>query len=86
MSEEELIVRMQRPWSILQLMKGELPNYQQQEKMYLQEWRLDLALDIVSLLELLQFDRKSMENGIARIISEVHSEEKRRRSLGFLGG
>jgi len=51
MSIEEVVLRMQRPWGLLQLMKGEWPNYKLKRTQRAIENRLEAALRLVLFVE-----------------------------------
>ncbi len=51
MSPEEVVVRMQKPWGLLQAMKGEWPNYRLDKQRTEIEDRLLAALKVIQLAD-----------------------------------
>jgi AraC-like DNA-binding protein len=52
MSVEEVGERLQRPWGLKQLLKGEWPNYARERRISRAEARLQAALDLIHMLEI----------------------------------
>ena len=51
MPREEVIVRMQKPWGLLQVMKGEWPNYRLERQRTGIEERLLAALQVIQFAD-----------------------------------
>jgi len=51
MSHEEIVTRAQKPWGLLQAMKGEWPNYRLERQKNEIESRLMAALEIIKFVE-----------------------------------
>jgi AraC-like DNA-binding protein len=52
MSEEEVVERLQRPWGLRQLLKGEWPNYARERRISRAEARLQAALELIHMLDI----------------------------------
>ena len=83
MKKEEVIERMQKPWGIMQLIKGKWPDYRLVRIQGENEDRLDTALWFVLLLEQAN-DKKPAEirKIIQRLIIEIKKENDK---LGLQG-
>lgn len=76
MSREEVIIRMQKPWGLMQLMKGAWPNYRIHRQQSEIESRLEGALKLILLAEHLGNDREELENGINKLLSSKRKKTK----------
>jgi hypothetical protein len=80
---EEVVMRMQRPWGLMQLIKGQWPNAKLSRIRSENENRLDTALRFVLLFEQVN-DKKPAEVGniIQRFIIEITKEYDEQGSQG----
>ena len=81
--KEEVVERMQRPWGLMQLLKGEWPNNRLARIQSENEDRLDTALWLGLLFEQAN-NKKSREVGniIQRLIIEIKKENDEQPSQG----
>ena len=75
MKKEEVVIRMQRPWGLMQLIKGQWPDYRPARIRSENENRLDTALRLSLFFEEV-IDKKPAEIGniIQRFIIEIKKE------------
>lgn len=71
MSEEEVIMRLQRPWGLKQLLVGNWPNYLREERRSQAESRLDAALNIVRFVEHYGMTAEKAKVEVCRLIEEA---------------
>ena len=71
MSEEEVILRLQKPWGLKQLMKGDWPNYRRQKAQSQQEARLMAALDLVRFAEFCGMPPGDIRDVVKKLIDEA---------------
>ena len=71
MSEEEAIMRLEKPWGLKQLLTGKWPNYRRERMQSRQEARLVAALKLVVLVEHSGLTPKEVEALFDKLINEV---------------
>ena len=82
MSEEEVEMRLQKPWGMKQLLMGKWPNYRNDEQQRQFEARLEVALRLVRFVENTRKEPEKVEQLVSKVIDEVISHETPRvRSL-----
>lgn len=75
MSRGEVVTRMQKPWGLLQAMKGEWPDYRQDEQRTVVEDRLLAALEIVNFADKFGETNPKMVRDILRQLIVDRDEE-----------
>jgi transposase len=71
MSQEEVIIRLQRPWALKQLLVGNWPNYLREERRSQAESRLEVALNIVHFFEHSGMTTEKVKVELGRLIEEA---------------
>jgi len=75
MTPEEVTIRMQKPWGLLQAMKGEWPNFRLERQQAATEGRLTAALQVIRLAEVFgQKDPQFVRETLKRLIIEGGGE------------
>ena len=81
-SPQEVIVLAQKPWGIMRLLKGDLPN-RRRDKLYKQQGaRLYSALKLVSLFEATGRDPELIREITDRIADEIKQAAEKRKKTG----
>jgi hypothetical protein len=71
MSPEEVVIRMQKPWGLLQAMKGEWPDYRLERQKTEIEDRLLAAMEVVKFAEIFgQRDPQFVRETLKKIIMD----------------
>ena len=76
MSDEEVIMRLQRPWGLKQLLLGKWPNYIKEERRSQAESRLEAALNIVRFVEHSGMTPEKVRAELGRLIDETIKARK----------
>ena len=71
MSEEEVIMRLQKPWGLKQLLMGKWPNYGRERVQSEQESRLCAALNLINYIEFCGMPPKEIKKEIDKLIAEA---------------
>jgi len=75
MSEEEVGVRLQKPWGMKQLLMGKWPNYPDEEQQRKFEASLGAALRLVRFVENAGKEPEKVEQLISKVIDAVIRRE-----------
>lgn len=75
LSIPEVILRMQRPWGVMQAMKGEWPDYVLKREQSDIENRLEAALRLVLFIELYGHKPEMIKNLVRNIIADAACKE-----------
>lgn len=76
MSREEVIIRRQKPWGLMQAMKGKWPNYRIKREQNEIESRLQGALELILLAERFGNDREEFRKEIMKLLSKKRKIDK----------
>jgi len=75
MSEEEVVMRLQKPWGLKQLLMGKWPNYGRERVQSEQESRLCAALNLVNYIEFYGMPPKEIKKEIDKLIAEARKRK-----------
>ena len=79
MSREEVVTRMQKPWALLQAMKGKWPNYRLDKERTAIEDRLLAALEVTNFIDQFgQRDPKETRDILKKLMMGDSGEEKQK--------
>jgi len=78
-SEEEVIVRLEKPWGLKQLLMGEWPNYAKEKRKSERESRLQDALKLIALIEHSEMTPKEITAVFNTLIREAQKRKAAQR-------
>ena len=79
MSRKEVIERLQKPWGLKQLLRGEWPNYKREKAMSQAEVRLMSALELVNLCGISGVPPERVEEAVKEMVKSLLQEGREQK-------